>query len=61
MLFTATVCKSDQRMNEHASFHGVHQGFFNFQSIKAKDDDFNTLLGLFDAFDQSVNTVPGLN
>ena len=61
IFFTPAICKSDQRVYERTSLHGVHHGFFNFGSIKAKEDNLNTLSGLLDAFDQAVNTVPGLN
>jgi hypothetical protein len=61
MLLTAAVCKSNEGVYEHAPLHGIHESFFNLRSIKAEDNDFDALLGLLDAFDQSVNTVPGLN
>ena len=48
-------------MYENPALCGINQGALNFCPVKAKNHNFNAFFGLFNAFDQTLHTVAGLN
>src|SRR5258708_7552460 len=60
-LFTAAVRECNQGVHKNAALNRVDQRTFDLGAIKTEDHNFDALLRLPNAFDQSLDSVAGLD
>ena len=60
-LFATVVSECDQGMYKQAALDSVNECPLNFRPVKTKDHDFDTLFGLLDCLDYSIDPIRGLN